>query len=61
LIPCLIIISFEVSKIVKVLTEDKKMREKAREDEISELRRQIAELKGQASTDSSQSKEDENE
>ena len=48
MVPCLVIISFEVSRIVKLLTSDKKKREKEekeqKEKELEELRRRLAEL-----------------
>ena len=47
MVPCLIIISVEVARIVKVLTEDRKKRELERDNEIASLRLQIEELKKQ--------------
>ena len=48
MIPCILIISLEVFKIVKTLTEDKRKRDleehERKDNEIRELRRQIAEL-----------------
>lgn len=52
MVPCLLIISFEVSRIIKALTEDKKKKaaeEMARKDEeLSELRRQLELLQKQS-------------
>ena len=48
IIPCLIIIAFEVIRLVKVFGKDKKEKQQAekkkQEDEIEELKRQLAEL-----------------
>jgi seryl-tRNA synthetase len=48
IIPCLIIIAFEVMRLVKVFGKDKKEKlqaeKKKQDDEIEELKRQLAEL-----------------
>jgi uncharacterized membrane protein len=48
IVPCFGVILFEVVKIVKVLTEDKKKKDqeekKQKDDELEELRRKLAEL-----------------
>ncbi len=44
IIPCLIIIAFEIMKIVKVLGKDKKTIQQKQADEIEELKRQLAML-----------------
>lgn len=50
ILPCLIIILFEILKIVKVFSSDKKKREQEekekKDNELEELRRKIAELEG---------------
>ena len=54
IIPCLIVIGFEVARIVKVLGKDKKEKARQKEqnqaDEIEELKRQIALLQNQNNT-----------
>lgn len=44
IIPCLIIMAFEIMKIVKVLGKDKKTIQQKQADEIEELKRQLAML-----------------
>ena len=67
ILPCVVVIFFEVLKIVKVLTADKKKKEQEekeqKENELEELRRKLAELEktkseieAQASTDSEAAK-----
>lgn len=52
IVPCLIIIVFEVLRLIKVFGKDKKEKFKAEQNkqanEIEELKRQLAELKGNA-------------
>ncbi len=51
IIPCLIIIAFEVIRLIRVLGKDKKEKiaaeKKKQDDEIEELKRQLAELQNQ--------------
>ena len=51
IVPCLAIVLFEVTKIVRTLTEDKRLRVKEeqqkKESELEELRRKLAELEAQ--------------
>lgn len=62
MLPCILIISLEVYKIVKTLTDDRKKRDREeherKDNEIRELRRQLAELQGQ-STEETEDKENE--
>lgn len=68
IIPCLIIIFFEVLKIVKLFTSEKKKREQEekekKENELKELRRKLAELekeKAEFTANSEGNKEDKTE
>lgn len=55
IVPCLIMIAFQVMRIVKVVNEDKKEKseenEQKQKDEIEELKRQIEMLKQSSATD----------
>ena len=66
IVPCTIILLIEVMKIVKVLSEDKKIKEQEKmaekERELEELRRRLAELeRAQASAPSKQDEKNNNE
>ena len=46
IIPCVILIGFEIMKIVNEFNKDKKQKAKDKDEEIEELRRRIQQLEG---------------
>ncbi len=61
IIPCLIIMGFEIFRLVNILTERKrniaKEKEEAREQELESLRQQLAALQGQSSQENGERRE----